>query len=65
MALVFALVFFFMDENNSGLVIFVFLNVGLGIMAYGGFVEFWVLILSLIFTILIVFLNIRGGRPIE
>lgn len=59
--ILFALIFFFLDSNNSGLVIFAFLNIGLGIMVYANLIEFWVLVLSLMFTIVIVFLNRRGG----
>lgn len=56
-----SLMYFFLDDENSGLVIFVFLNIGLGIMVYAGLVEFWVLIISLMFTLLIIFLNRKGG----
>lgn len=56
-----SLMYFFLDDENSGLVIFVFLNIGLGVMVYAGLVEFWVLILSLMFTLIIIFLNRKGG----
>ena len=62
--IMFSLIFFFLDDRSSGLVIFTFLNIGLGIMVYAGLVEFWVLILSLIFTIVLIFLNIKGGSEV-
>lgn len=59
-----ALIYFFMDEDASGMVIFAFLNIGLTIMVYAGLVEFWVLILSLMFTVLLLFMNRRGGGEV-
>ena len=62
--IMFSLIFFFLDDRSSGLVIFAFLNIGLGIMVYAGLIEFWVLILSLIFTLVLIFLNVRGGNEV-
>lgn len=56
-----ALIYYFLDEQNNGLVIFAFLNIGLGIMVYAGLIEFWVLVLSLMFTILLACMNGKGG----
>ena len=59
--IVFAIGYFMIDENNSGLVIFAFLNIGLGIMVYAGLAEMWQLFLSMIFTIILIFLGKRGN----
>ena len=56
-----ALIYYFFDSKNSGLVIFVFLNIGLGIMVYANLIEFWVLVLSIMFTILLACMN-KGGK---
>lgn len=60
--IVFAIGFFMIDDKNSGLVIFAFLNIGLGIMVYAGLAEMWQLILCMIFTIILIFLGKRGNN---
>lgn len=59
--IMFAIGYFMIDENNSGLVIFAFLNIGLGIMVYAGLAELWQLVLCIIFTIFIVYMGKRGA----
>ena len=48
-----------LDDNNSGLVIFCFLNIGLGIMVYAGLIPLWMLVMSIIFTVLIIYIGKR------
>lgn len=60
-SIAFAIAYFMVDDNNSGLVIFAFLNIGLAVMVYAGVVELWMLILSVIFTIFLIFLAKRGN----
>lgn len=59
--IIFAIGFFMIDERNSGLAIFAFLNIGLGIMVYAGLAEVWQLILCMIATVVLVYLGKRGG----
>ncbi len=47
------------DKKNSGLVIFAFLNIGIGIMVYAGLMVLWQLVMSIIFTILIIYIGKR------
>lgn len=54
-AIVFAVAFFMiLSDDSSGLVIFAFLNIGLGIMVYAGLAEVWFLVLSMIATIIFI-----------
>lgn len=60
-----ALIFFLLDKQNSGLVIFVFLNIGFALMVYGGLIELWILVLNLIFTIILVYIRIKTGGSVS
>ena len=60
-SIVFAIAFFMLDKNNSGLVIFCFLNIGLGIMVYAGMAQPWFMVLSMIATIIFIYLGKRRG----
>lgn len=62
--IMFAIAFFMIDEKNSGLVIFAFLNIGLGIMIYAGLAEIWQLVMCMIFTIFLIYLAKRGNTTI-
>jgi len=62
--IVFAIGYFMIDENNSGLVIFAFLNIGLGIMVYAGLAEVWQLILCMITTVVLVYMGRKRGASL-
>lgn len=44
------------DDNNTGLLIILFLNIGFVVMVYAGMIEIWILILNLIFSIFIIYI---------
>lgn len=58
--IILAIGLFMTSKNNSGLVIFAFLNIGLGIMVYAGMVEIWQLILCMITTVLLIYVGKKG-----
>ena len=59
-AIMIAIYFWSSDDNHSGLLIIVFLNIGFTVMVYAGLIQTWILILNVLFTILILYLSMKS-----